>query len=57
MAEPKLLSTAQITAHNSVEDCWIVVNGQVWDLTEFAPEHPGGAGREYLKCDRVTTRC
>ncbi len=38
-----LLSCAQISAHNTPDDCWIVVDNQVWDMTEFAPEHPGGA--------------
>ncbi|KAI4277069.1 MAG: hypothetical protein LQ337_002051 [Flavoplaca oasis] len=44
MAEPKLLSTQQIAEHNTAKDLWIVVDGQVWDMTEFAPEHPGGIG-------------
>ncbi|KAL9604954.1 MAG: hypothetical protein Q9219_000142 [cf. Caloplaca sp. 3 TL-2023] len=44
MTEPKLLSTEEITKHNTAKDLWIVVDGQVWDLTEFAPEHPGGIG-------------
>ncbi|KAL8733375.1 MAG: hypothetical protein Q9166_002199 [cf. Caloplaca sp. 2 TL-2023] len=44
MAEPKLLSIQQIAEHNTVKDLWIVVDGQVWDMTDFAPEHPGGIG-------------
>ena len=44
MAEPKLLTAQQIAAHNSIKDCWIVVDGQGWDITDFAPEHPVGAG-------------
>ncbi|KAL8715310.1 MAG: hypothetical protein Q9225_006417, partial [Loekoesia sp. 1 TL-2023] len=44
MAEPKLLSTEEIAKHNTAKDLWIVVDGQVWDMTEFAPEHPGGIG-------------
>ncbi|KAI4280422.1 MAG: hypothetical protein L6R38_004467 [Xanthoria sp. 2 TBL-2021] len=44
MAEPKLLSTQQIAEHNTAKDLWIVVDGQVWDMTDFAPEHPGGIG-------------
>lgn len=44
MAEPRLLSTQQIAEHNNAKDLWIVVDGEVWDLTEFAPEHPGGIG-------------
>lgn len=48
MAEPKLLSTEEITKHNTAKDIWIVVDGQVWDLTEFAPQHPGGIGSKQL---------
>lgn len=44
MVQQRLLSTQQIAQHNNAKDCWIVVDGQVWDLTEFAPNHPGGAG-------------
>ncbi|KAI4169617.1 MAG: hypothetical protein LQ343_005556 [Gyalolechia ehrenbergii] len=44
MAEPKILSTEEISKHNTAKDLWIVVDGQVWDLTNFAPEHPGGIG-------------
>ncbi|KAI4232744.1 MAG: hypothetical protein LQ349_004811, partial [Xanthoria aureola] len=35
MAEPRLLSTQQIAEHNNAKDLWIVVDGQVWDLTEL----------------------
>ncbi|SMQ55677.1 unnamed protein product [Zymoseptoria tritici ST99CH_3D7] len=41
MADGKLLSVDEISKHNTPEDCWIVVDGNVWDMTEFAPEHPG----------------
>jgi cytochrome b involved in lipid metabolism len=41
MGEAKLLSVEEISKHNTPEDCWIVVDGNVWDMTEFAPEHPG----------------
>jgi L-lactate dehydrogenase (cytochrome) len=36
------ISVKEISRHNSVDDLWIVVDGFVYDLTEFAPEHPGG---------------
>jgi len=42
MAE-KLLSVEQIAGHNTLEDCWIVVDKQVWDVTDFLEEHPGGS--------------
>ncbi|KAF2085959.1 hypothetical protein K490DRAFT_45658 [Saccharata proteae CBS 121410] len=43
MAQKKLISVKDVQAHASAEDCWIVVDGNAWDLTEFAPKHPGGA--------------
>ncbi|KAK5679400.1 hypothetical protein LTS10_008215 [Elasticomyces elasticus] len=36
------VAVADITKHATAEDCWILVNGKVYDLTKFAPDHPGG---------------
>ena len=46
MSEPSLLSVEEISKHNSQDDCWVVVDGKVWDITDFAPEHPGGGESE-----------
>lgn len=32
----------EISQHSSPESLWIVVNGRVFDMTAFAPSHPGG---------------
>lgn len=37
------LTGEEIAKHNSREDCWVIVNGRAYDVTEFLPEHPGGA--------------
>ncbi|DBA71154.1 TPA: hypothetical protein ACH3X2_011558 [Trebouxia sp. C0005] len=29
-------------AHNREEDCWLVIGGKVYDVTQFLDEHPGG---------------
>jgi hypothetical protein len=42
----RVVSVQEISKHNIPEDLWTVVNGAVYDLTEFVPEHPGGAGSE-----------
>ncbi|EGR45086.1 uncharacterized protein TRIREDRAFT_69081 [Trichoderma reesei QM6a] len=37
------ITTVEILLHNKLDDVWIVVDGEVYDMTEFAPDHPGGA--------------
>lgn len=32
----------EVEEHKHTYDCWIVVKGNVYDVTEFAPTHPGG---------------
>lgn len=45
-AEPKKqageYSLDDVAKHNTENDCWVVVNGRVLDVTTFLPDHPGG---------------
>ena len=45
----KKVSFAEVAKHSKEGDVWIVVGGKVFDITEFAPEHPGGAEGMFLK--------
>ncbi|KAF2825753.1 hypothetical protein CC86DRAFT_351713 [Ophiobolus disseminans] len=38
-----IVSVEDIKKHSSETNCWIVVDDVVWDMTEFAPTHPGGS--------------
>ncbi|KAM0672351.1 cytochrome B5 [Ordospora colligata] len=33
----------RIAMHNKSDDCWMVMEGIVYDVTEFIAVHPGGA--------------
>ena len=37
------VSLVELQKHNSPDDCWVAIHGMVYDLTEFADEHPAGA--------------
>ncbi|OAA67794.1 cytochrome b2 [Akanthomyces lecanii RCEF 1005] len=39
----KQILVSELRRHSSSDSCWIVVDGQVYDMTSFAPNHPGGA--------------
>ena len=38
----KWFNLAEVAKHNTEKDCWVVVNGEVLDITKFLPSHPGG---------------
>eukprot|EP00164_Ancoracysta_twista_P002679 GFYU01003563.1.p1 GENE.GFYU01003563.1~~GFYU01003563.1.p1 ORF type:complete len:498 (+),score=153.23 GFYU01003563.1:29-1495(+) len=38
----KLFSAQEVEKHNTKEDCWVIIHGGVYDLTDFLGDHPGG---------------
>ena len=50
----KTYNMAQLSAHNNKSDCWLAVEGSVYDVTKFIDQHPGG--EEILKgCGKDAT--
>ena len=35
-------TAAQVAQHNTASDCWLIISGNVYDVTNFIPIHPGG---------------
>lgn len=35
-------TAAEVAMHDSEADCWTIVDGTVYDLTEYIPRHRGG---------------
>eukprot|EP01083_Nonionella_stella_P045443 122048_1 len=38
----KKYTWAEVTKHNKLNDCWVVINNTVYDVTNFLTFHPGG---------------
>ncbi len=47
---PTSITLAQVTIHNSESSCWSAINGSVYDLTSWIPNHPGGEKRILSLC-------
>jgi cytochrome b involved in lipid metabolism len=41
-SDERVYRLADLKTHNTEEDCWISINGVVYDVTEFLDNHPGG---------------
>ncbi|EER13321.1 succinate dehydrogenase, putative, partial [Perkinsus marinus ATCC 50983] len=36
------LTVEEVARHNTKQDCWVIINGTVFNLTDWLPLHPGG---------------
>lgn len=41
-AASKNFTLEECAKHSTEKDCWLVIHGKVYDVTEFLDEHPGG---------------
>ncbi len=35
-------TSAQVATHSTQADCWAIIDGLVYDITNYIPIHPGG---------------
>jgi cytochrome b involved in lipid metabolism len=42
MTSPRHFTPAEIARHSTPADLWIIIDGDVYDLSSFTAEHPGG---------------
>eukprot|EP00499_Haloplacidia_sp_CaronLabIsolate_P007917 CAMPEP_0196782072 /NCGR_PEP_ID=MMETSP1104-20130614/10637_1 /TAXON_ID=33652 /ORGANISM="Cafeteria sp., Strain Caron Lab Isolate" /LENGTH=129 /DNA_ID=CAMNT_0042152303 /DNA_START=8 /DNA_END=397 /DNA_ORIENTATION=+ len=40
--DKKTFKLEQVAEHSKPDDCWLVIDGLVYDVTKFLDNHPGG---------------
>jgi cytochrome b involved in lipid metabolism len=50
MPEPMMLTEDVVAQNDSEDSCWSIIDGQVYDLTDWISQHPGGASRIISLC-------
>lgn len=41
-AQPATFNLSQVAQHDHKQDCWLAIDGNVYDVTDFVSRHPGG---------------
>ncbi|MFU8817051.1 MAG: cytochrome b5 domain-containing protein [Pseudomonadales bacterium] len=36
----RVIPLAEVQQHDSLDDCWMAIDGEVYDLTDYVPQHP-----------------
>jgi hypothetical protein len=44
------IALSEVEQNASAESCWVAIDGDVFDLTDWIPQHPGGADRIEALC-------
>jgi putative Ca2+/H+ antiporter (TMEM165/GDT1 family) len=41
-SDQEVFTASEVADHNSKQDCWTIISGSIYDITEYIPRHPGG---------------
>lgn len=49
------LTASEAAKHNTLQDCWLIISGSVYDVTRFIYQHPGGVSEISTRCGTDAT--
>ena len=52
----KSYSTTEVAKHDSSKDCWLIISNNVYDVSSFLSEHPGGSSMIVKYCGKEATK-
>ena len=52
----KSYTLAEVAGHGREDDCWMVINGQVYDITSYLPDHPSNPELILPWCGKEATQ-
>jgi cytochrome b involved in lipid metabolism len=50
-----VLTAAEIAKHNSISDCWMIIDNKVYSLASYFSQHPGGVNSILSYCGKDGT--
>lgn len=50
-----ILDIAEISKHNNKNDCWLLIENKVYDISAYFGSHPGGSGTMSATCGKDAT--
>ncbi|MBP9813499.1 cytochrome b5 domain-containing protein [Candidatus Saccharibacteria bacterium] len=51
----KSFALSEVAQHSNSKDCWLAINGKVYDVTKYIYDHPGGASEIIDTCGTDAT--
>ena len=52
----KTISPAELAKHAKPDDCWLVIRGGVYNMSDYIVQHPGGPGAIEDLCGKEATK-
>ena len=55
MPVQRKIPKTEVALHKTQDDCWIILHGKVYDISEYLKYHPGGVDKLMLAAGKDAT--